>query len=86
VTRCNRWLCLLVGVLVVLALLYCTREQLERVVVAYGTYHIHVFTPTPREPGESWSHEHYDHLQFYWDLSKLRVARDRRLKPEAAES
>jgi len=67
-------------VLAVATLLYCAREQLERVAVAYGTYHIHVFTPPRRESGESWSHEHYEHLQFYWDLSKLHVARERRLK------
>lgn len=76
----NPWLRVSVGVLAVAALLYCTREQLERIIVAYGTYHMHVFTPPPRELGESWWHEHLDHLQFYWDISKLHVARKERLK------
>jgi len=76
----NRWLKLLIIVLTVIGLLYCAREQLERVIVAYGTYHAHVFMPPPREAKESWWHEHYDHVQFYWDLSRLHVEREKRLK------
>lgn len=48
----NRWLRLLVGGLAVAALLYCTR-RVQLVVVAYGTYHTHVFTSPPREPGDT---------------------------------
>jgi len=76
----NRWLRVSVGVLAAIALLYGTREQLERALVAYGTYHARVFTSPPREPGESWWHEHFDHVQFYWDLSRLHVEREKRLK------
>jgi len=64
----------------VLALLYATRHQLERAAVAYGTYRAHVFTAPARKSGESWWHEHFNHAQFYWDLSRLRVERESRLK------
>lgn len=76
----KRWLCLGIGALAAVTLLYSAREPLERAVVAYGTYHARVFTPPPRPAGESWWHERYDQLLFYWDLSRLRVEREKRLK------
>lgn len=79
-TRRNHWQKLLIVALTAVGLLYCAREQLERVVVGYGTYHAHVFMPPPREAKESWWHERHDHMRFYWDLSRLHVEREKRLK------
>lgn len=76
----RRWKMLLIIVPVIAAVAYLCREELERTVVAVGIFDQHIFTPPPREAGESWWHEHDDHAQFYWDLSRLHVDREKRLK------
>jgi hypothetical protein len=78
--RHNRWLILLMGILVLAFGIYITREWLEHAVIAYRIYHVHIFTPPPPSPSESRWHRLRADAQFYWDISELRVARERRLK------
>jgi hypothetical protein len=78
--RYKRWLILLMGALVLAPGVYINRERLERVVIADRIYHAHVFTPPPPSPGKSQWHRLLANAQFYWDLSELRVAGERRLK------
>ena len=79
--RYKRWLVLLMVGALVLAFGACfNRERLERAVIATRIHHSHVFTPPPPSPGESRWHRLRADAQFYWDLSALRVARQKRLK------
>ena len=78
--RHKRWLILLMGALVLAFGVYIIRERLERAVIACRIYHAHIFTPPPPSPGESRWHRLRADAQFYWDISELRVARERRLK------
>lgn len=71
---------LLVGVLILALGVYTNRERLERAVIACWIYHAHIFTPPPPSRGESRWHRLRAEGQFYWDLSELRVARERRLR------
>ncbi len=68
------------GVLALALGVYINRERLERAVIADRIYHAHVCTPPPPSPGESRWHRLRADAQFYWDLSELRVAREKRLK------
>jgi hypothetical protein len=79
--RYKRWLILLAGGALILALgAWFNRELLKRLVIANHIHHAHLFTPPPPSPGESRWHRLRADVQFYWDLSELRVARQKRLK------
>lgn len=72
----NRWRVWLITVLVILMLAYISRYKLERAAIAVAIYHSHAFTPPEPEPSANAP----DHAEFYWDLAKLRMDREERLK------
>src|SRR5215469_2567591 len=75
----TRWL-IPVVILGFAVALWFARQPIQRVVIAAGTWRAGIFTPPPPAPGESrWSRTR-EEAQFYWDLSRLRVARAQRLK------
>src|SRR5215472_6030187 len=76
----KRWLILLTSSLIVVLLVSLSREQLERLAIAYEIHRVHAFTPPPTRAGESRWHRFWANAQFYWDVSELRVARQRRLR------
>jgi hypothetical protein len=78
--RHKRWLILLTSTLVLVLGVYFNRDRLKQIVVAAHIYHAHVFTPPPTSPGESWWHRLRADARFYWDISELRMAREKRLK------
>jgi hypothetical protein len=80
IVRHNRWLILLMGVLVLALVVYINRALLFRALVADSIYRKHVFTPPPRLQSESRWHGLREEAQFFWDFSEIPVARERRLK------
>jgi hypothetical protein len=77
--RRKRWLIFLAIVLVLVIAGYLNRERLERIVVTVVISREHVFMPPAQVAAESWWPRFWDKAQFYWDVSKLRVAREKRL-------
>ena len=61
-------------------LVYATRSQLERTVIAASIYHAHIFTPPSPIAGESRWDRLRDSAQFYYDFSETPFAREKRLK------
>ena len=59
---------------------YINRERLERAVIAITIYNEHIFAPPSQVASESWWPRFLDNAQFYWDVSELRVSREKRLK------
>src|SRR5579863_4986172 len=76
----KHWLMPLIAFLILGLLVYFNRGPLERVVIAYEVHHVHAFAPPPTRVGESGWHRFWANAQFYWDVSELRVARERRLR------
>jgi hypothetical protein len=76
----KRWLILLIIVLVLALTGYINRERLERVIIAGTIFHEHIFIPPPQIANETWWDRFGEEAQFYWDVSVLRVAREKRLK------
>jgi hypothetical protein len=79
-TRRKRWRALLIIILVLILAGYVYREQLRRVAIATVIYRGHAFTPPSKITNELWWPRFWDNAQFYWDLSELRIAREKRLK------
>jgi hypothetical protein len=75
----KRWLIVL-GILVLAPGVYFNLERLVRLVIAERIEHAHVCTPPPPNHGESHWHRFLAKAWFYWDISELRVAREKRLK------
>jgi hypothetical protein len=72
------WLAVCVAVLAVAG--YAGRETLERAVIAEEGYRSHVFTePADLARASAWE-RFWANAEFYWDLSALRVAHEKRLK------
>jgi hypothetical protein len=76
----KRWLIPLIGFFILGLIVYVNRERLERLVIAYEIHHVSAFAPPPIHAGESRWHRFCVNTQFYWDVSELRVARERRLR------
>jgi hypothetical protein len=78
--RSKRWRILLISILILIIAGYAYREQLTRVAIAIVIYRGHTFTPPSRITSESWWPRFRTKAQFYWDISALRIAREKRLK------
>jgi len=79
-TRRKRWLILMTTILILVIAGYINREQLQRTAIAIGIYHEHIFTPPSQIAGESGISRFWNKARFYWDISELRMAREKRLK------
>jgi hypothetical protein len=77
--RHRRRLILLIGALVLALGVYFTRQQLKQIIVAAAIQRAHVFAPPPPSPGESWWHRPRSDARLYWDVSNLRMEREKRL-------
>jgi hypothetical protein len=78
--RRKRWLILVIIILTLIIAGYINRERLQRIVIAIVIYREHIFTPPSQITNESSWSRFRDKAQFYWDMSQLRVAREKRLK------
>jgi hypothetical protein len=80
-TKRHKYRLILVAIILTLMIAgYINRERLQRVFIAIVIYREHIFTPPSQITNEaSWS-RFWDNAQFYWDMSALRVAREKRLK------
>jgi hypothetical protein len=78
--RRKRWWTLSIIILVLLLAGYLCREQLQRVAIAVIIYRGRAFTTPSKIANESWWPRFWDKAQFYWDISALRIAREKRLK------
>ena len=78
--RRKRWWILLIVIFILILAGYIYREQLRRVAIAIIIYRGHTFTPSTKITNESWWPRFWDKAHFYWDLSALRIAREKRLK------
>jgi len=78
--RRKRWRILFIIILLLIIAGYIYRERLQRVVIAIAIYREHIFTPPSQITNESSWSRFWDEAQFYWDMSELRVAREKRLK------
>ncbi|MCX6238051.1 MAG: hypothetical protein NTY07_10955 [Bacteroidia bacterium] len=76
----KRWFILFITFLILLIAGYSSRKPLQRGVIAFVIYHKHVFIPPPKDTNESWMIRFENNVQFYWDISELRFARDKRVK------
>jgi hypothetical protein len=75
----KRWLIFAAIVLLLLIAGYFNRVRLERVVIAVSISRMHTFMPPPQLASESAWSRFWDEAAFYWDVSALRVNRDKRL-------
>ena len=71
---------LLIAILIIILIGFICREKLQRVVIAVVIYRGHTFTPPSKITNESLWPRFWSKARFYWDLSALRVAREKRLK------
>jgi hypothetical protein len=78
--KSKRWVLALAIVLVLSITGYLNRVLFERVVIAVTISHMHTFMPPAQLAGESGWSRFWDEAGFYWDVSELRVARERRLQ------
>jgi hypothetical protein len=78
--RSKRLWIVLIIILILIFAAYALREQLSRVAIAIVIYRGHTFTPPSRITNESWWPRFRTKAQFYWDISALRIAREKRLK------
>jgi len=78
--RSKRLWIVLIIILILIFAAYALREQLSRVAIAIVIYRGHTFTPPSRITSESWWPRFRTKAQFYWDISALRIAREKRLK------
>ena len=76
----GRWRTVLIAILILILAGFICREQLQRVAIAIVIYREHVFTPPSKITNESLWPRFWSKARFYWDLSALRVAREKRLK------
>ena len=74
------WRIFLIIIFILVIAGYINRERLERVVIAIVIYRENIFTSPSQIINESSSSRFWDKAQFYWDMSQLRVAREKRLK------
>ena len=73
---------LLIAISIIVLLLFSAfifREKLERAVIAITIYKQHIFSPPPEVASEGFLQRAMDNAGFYWDMSKLRVEREKRL-------
>src|ERR1035438_6535838 len=77
--RKRLWIVLII-ILILIVAGYAFREQLSRAAIAIVIYRGKTFTPPSRITSESWWPRFRDKAQFYWDISALRIAREKRLK------
>ncbi len=59
---------------------YINRERLQRVMAVFVIYREHIFTPSSSITNQSKWRRFWNEAQFYWDISELRMAREKRLK------
>jgi hypothetical protein len=78
--RHKRWWILIIVIFILILAGYIYREQLRRIAIATIINHGHTFTPPAKIANESWWPRFWDKAHFYWDLSALRIAREKRLK------
>jgi hypothetical protein len=79
-TRRKRRRTLLITILILLLAGYIYRERLQRILIAIEIYRQNIFTAPPQITNESWNTRLWNKAQFYWDMSELRIARNKRLK------
>src|ERR1700677_4300811 len=78
--RRKRWWRVLFWLLILLLAAFVFRVQLERVVIAMSMRNEHIFHEPAELATESWWTRNREVAGFYWDVSKLRVARQARLR------
>jgi len=78
--RPKRWLFFLAVMLALVFAGYINSVRLERVVIAITIAREHIFIPPLQVENEPWMSRFWDKAQFYWDVSALRAAREKRLK------
>jgi hypothetical protein len=78
VRRRRRTLLTAILIIIVAGIIY--REHFQRVLIAIVIYRGHTFTPPLKITNESLWPRFWSKAKFYWDLSALRVAREKRLK------
>jgi hypothetical protein len=79
-SKVKRSMVLAVALLLAIAIpFFLCRKQIERGVIAYRICRAGIFTPPPPMPGESQGVRRWRDARFYWDFSKLRIAREQRL-------
>ena len=71
---------LLIIILILILAGYVYRERLQRIAIAIVIYRGQAFTPPSGIASESWLSRFKDKAQFYWDISALRITREKRLK------
>jgi hypothetical protein len=79
-TKGKGWRTLLIFTLLLILAGYIYRERLQRILIAIVIYRENIFTPPQQITSDSWSSRLWNKAQFYWDMSELRIARDKRLK------
>ena len=75
----TRWLAILATLLLLLLAGYFNRVRIERVIIAITISRMHTFMPPAQLATESAWSRFWDEAEFYWNVSELRVARERRL-------
>src|ERR1035437_1564483 len=78
--KSKRWFIALVIVLILLIAGYTNRKLLQMGITAYVIYHKHIFITPPKDTNESWMKRIKNNVQFYMDISKLRIAQEKRVK------
>src|ERR1700677_4639548 len=76
--RRKRWQKMLLWLLMLAAFIF--RVQLERIIIAVTMRDEHIFHEPAELVTESWWTRNWEAAGFYWDVSKLRVAREARLR------
>ncbi len=79
-TKLKRWRNISIAILLLILACVIYREPLQRFGIAIIISHEHIFTTPSKIANESWWPRFWDKAAFYWDLSGLRIAREKRLK------
>lgn len=71
---------ILIAILILIFTGLIFQVHLQRITIAIAISRGKTFTPPPKIANESMWPRFWDNAQFYWDLSALRIAREKRLK------
>jgi hypothetical protein len=78
--RRRRWLKWLSWLVIIIVAGFLLREPLQRGIIAVTIRNEHIFHEPADLAAESWWKRNGEATGFYWDVSKLRVAREARLR------
>ena len=78
-TGTKRWRIIPIAFVLLILAGFIYKEQLRRVTIAFIIYRGSAFTPPSKIIYEFWWNRFWNEAQFYWDLSSLRIAREKRL-------